>query len=896
VAGPIIQTKLYFPRRRGATVGRPRLSDRLSCSLDARLTLVSAPAGFGKTTLLAASLASAAQRERWTAWLSLDQSDNDPTAFWTYVIAALQAVAPTVGSGSLALIEAAQAPIEEVLVVLLNELHGLSRDLMLVFDDYHAINDRQIHDQMVVFLDRLPRNVHLVIASRADPPFPVARFRARGELVEIRAADLRFTPEEAAAYLHEVMALDLEAGELAILEARTEGWIAALQLAALSMQGRDNIGEFIRGFAGDDRYIVDYLVEEVLQHQPAHVREFLLHTSVLDRLTGTLCDAVTDQDGGKATLEAFDRANLFLVALDDRRQWYRYHHLFADVLRAHLAHEQPEVVAELHARASRWYEHNALLHEAIGHALAAGDFRHAADMVELEWPPLARARQEVTLRGWLDALPDEQLRCRPVLSNVYAGMLLSSGELEGIDQRLHDAEQWLTPDPPTGMVVVNHEEFRTLPASIALHRAGYALARGNLAESAKHARRALDLAAEDDHLNRGGATALMGLAAWASGDLETACRSYAEGMADVQRGGHLSGTVGRAVTLADIRIAQGHLREAMRLYRQALQLASAQGGSVVRGTADIYAGMSELQRERNELETATQSLITSQELGEKSGFAQNRYRLRVAMARIREARGDLEGALELLDEAQPLFMIDLSPNVRPIAAIRARVLVRQGRTEEAVAWAREQGLSIEDELSFLHEYEHITLARALLASGSVLQASGLLDRLLAAADEGGRGASMIEILVLQALASQLRGDTRAALVPLERALALAEPEGYVRVFVDEGAPMAALLQVAVQRGIATDYVRRLLSAFGAPEERPSARQALVEPLSERELEVLQLLATELDGPEIADQLTVSLNTMRTHTRNIYAKLGVNSRRAAVRRARELELLSQGPTR
>jgi len=552
--GSLIQTKLYVPRRRGATVPRPRLNTCLSRGIDARLTLVSAPAGFGKTTLLAGQLASPGQHECLTAWLSLDESDNDLTTFWTYVIAALRAVAPTVGSSSLAITEADETPIEVVLGALLNELDALPDDLVLVLDDYHVIEDRQVHQAMAFFVDRLPPNVHLVLASRADPPFPIARLRARGDLVEIRAADLRFSSDEAAAYFKDVMALDLAAGDLAILTERTEGWIAALQLAALSMHGRDNVAEFIKGFAGDDRYIVDYLVEEVLQRQPKPVRDFLLTTSVLNRLTGPLCDAVTEQDGGTAMLDMLDRANLFLVALDDRRQWHRYHHLFADVLRAHLTNEQPERMSALHRRASTWYEQNAERSEAIRHALSAGDFGHAADLVELEWPPLARARQEVTLRGWLDALPDELLRYRPVLSNVYAGVLLSSGELEGVDQRLRDAERWLTPSQRSdaqgaGMVVVNEGEFRTLPGSVALHRAGYALARGNPLESVNHARRALDLAPEDDRLTRGGATALMGLAAWSNGDLDTAYRSYAAGMADVQRGGHLSGTVGRAVTL-----------------------------------------------------------------------------------------------------------------------------------------------------------------------------------------------------------------------------------------------------------------------------------------------------------------------------------------------------------
>ncbi|HEY1295496.1 MAG TPA: LuxR C-terminal-related transcriptional regulator [Chloroflexota bacterium] len=894
--GSILKTKLFVPQRRAGLVSRPRLAQQLRRVWESRLTLVSAPAGFGKTTLLAAWLASA-QLERLTAWLSLDESDNDPTTFWTYVIAALESVAPGIGAGSLALVDAGQTPIQLVVITLLNELAAFSRDLVLVLDDYHVLTRSHIHEAMALFVDRLPRNVHLVLASRADPPFPVARFRARGELLDLRAADLRFTSDEAAAYFSEVMALDLAAGDLAILEERTEGWIAALQLAALSMRGRDNLAEFINGFAGDDRYIVDYLVEEVLQRQTQHVRDFLLQTSVLNSLTGPLCDAVTEGDGGKVMLDELDRANLFLIALDDRRQWYRYHHLFADVLRAHLASESPDKLSELHGRASRWYERNALLQEAIAHALAAADFEHAADLVEVEWPPMARAKQDVTLRGWLNALPADLLRCRPVLSNAYAGILLSSGELDGVDEHLRDAERWLTSDAPSGMVIVNTDELRTLPASVAVHRAGYALARGNLAESVSHARRALDLAAQDDHLNRGGATALMGLAAWASGDLETAYESYAAGMADVQRDGHLSGTVGRAITLSDIRVSQGRLREAMRLYDQALQLAREQGGAVVRGTADMYVGISELQRERNQLESAAGSLIRSQELAKQSGFAQNRHRWTVAMARVLEARGELERALELLAGAEPPFMIDLSPNLRPIAAVRARILVRLGRTDEALDWAREHEVSVEDDLSYVHEYEHITLASLLLATGSALEAAALLERLLDGAEQGGRGGSVIEILVLQALASQLRGGMAAALAPLERALTIAEPEGYVRVFVDDGAPMATLLQLAAKRGIAPGYVQRLLSAFGAAaEDALPARQSLVEPLSERELEVLRLLASDLDGPEIASQLMVSLNTMRTHTKSIFSKLGVNSRRAAVRRAEELGLLSQRPSR
>jgi LuxR family maltose regulon positive regulatory protein len=443
------------------------------------LTLVSAPAGFGKTTLLADWLAAVAVDGRTVTWLSLDQSDNHPASFWTYLIAALQTAEPHIGASAISLLQSPQPPpIEPVLTLLLNELGGMSTDLLLVLDDYHVIDARDIHDGMGFLLDHLPLRLHLVIASRADPPLPLARLRARGELVEIRAADLRFTPDEAAVYLNQAMGLDLTAHDIAVLEDRTEGWIAALQLAALSLKGREDSASFIAGFSGDDRYIVDYLVEEVLKRQPVRIRQFLLQTSVLERLSGTLCDAVTGQDSGPGNgmLEALERANLFVVPLDDRRRWYRYHHLFADVLRARLLDEQPEKVPELHRRASAWYERNGEMSEAIRHALAAGDFSKAAELIELSAPALRRSRQEAALLGWLAALPDELLRCRPVLSNVFAGELLGEGKLEDADARLRDAERWLGPQAANaGMIVVDEGQFRHLPGAIAVHGAGPAL-------------------------------------------------------------------------------------------------------------------------------------------------------------------------------------------------------------------------------------------------------------------------------------------------------------------------------------------------------------------------------------------------------------------------------------
>ena len=909
MAGPLLETKLHVPRWRRDLVARPRLSERLSRGAESALTLVSAPAGFGKTTLLTEWLAVAAAGGRSVAWLSLDQRDNDPALFWTYLVAALNTGAPGGGAGALALLQPPQPPNEAGLVALLNDLDAISNDVVLVLDDYHVIDARDVQDGMAFLLEHLPPQIHLVIASRTDPPLPLARLRGRGELAEIRAADLRFTPGEAAAYLNEVMGLALTAADVAALEGRTEGWIAALQLAALSMQGREDIAAFIDGFAGDDRYIVDFLAEEVLQRQPEHVQHFLLQTSILDRLSGPLCDAVTGQDGGKAKLTALERGNLFLVPLDDRRRWYRYHQLFADVLHARLLDEQPDDVPELHRRASRWHEQNGEPSEAIRHALAAGDFGRAADLVELAIPAMRRSRQEAAVLGWLELLPDEVVRVRPVLSVGFAGALLAGGEFEGVEARLRDAERWLdgatgirqgSPAPAAEMVVVDDTEFRRLPAEIELYRAAQALVRGDGPGTVRHARRSLELSPADDHLGRASAAALMGLASWASGDLEAGHSGYAECMAGLRRAGHIADTFGCAIALADIRRTQGRLGEAMRTYEQALQRASEQGGPVLRGTADMYVGMSEVHRERDDLPAATQQLLRSQELGEHTGLPQNRYRWRVAMARIREAEGDLGGALDLLNEAEHLYVGDFFPNVRPIPALRARVRVAQGELGEALGWARERDLSFDDDLSYLREFEHITLARVLLARYTderaerpVQEATRLLEGLLRAAEEGQRTASVIEILVLQALTRQARDDIPAALASLRRALTLAEPEGYVRIFADEGPPMATLLRAAAKLRIAPGYVRRLLAAVNKTEDGTTASQGLTEPLSERELDVLRLLGTDLGGPEIARELIVSLNTVRTHTKNIYAKLGVNNRRAAVRRARELDLSRTG---
>jgi LuxR family transcriptional regulator, maltose regulon positive regulatory protein len=906
----VTTTKLYVPVPRPNAVVRAELIARLNKGLHHRLTLISAPAGFGKT-----SLVSAWSRDsgRPVAWLSLDDADTDLARFLTHLVAALQTIAPTLGTDLVALLQSSQPPAADALMpLLLNQIATLPRPALLVLDDVHVLDAGIIHQLLAMLTEQLPPQLHLVIITREDPPLPLARLRARGQLAELRAADLRFTRAEAAAFLTEVMGLDLSPDDIRALEERTEGWVAGLQLAALSLRGHQDVPAFIRTFAGDHRYVLDYLLEEVMERQPGAVRDFLLQTAILGRLHGPLCDAVTGQEQSGARLEALHRGNFFVVPLDDRRQWYRYHHLFADVLAAQLVAERPDQVATLHRRASAWYEHNGARSEAIRHALAALDVARAADLIERAAPEMRRERQEQTLLGWLRALPEELIASRPVLGVQYAGVLLAVGELTGVEDRLRTAERWLdTPSPEP--VVRGEAGLRQLRAEIALYRAAHALALGNVAATVAHGGQVLDCIGEGDPVLRGAASGLLGLAHWTSGNLEDAYRSFADGLSQLQQAGNLADAIGGAVGLVDIRVTQGRLREARRICERGLQLAAERGAPQLRGTADMHVGLSELALEHGDLRAALEHLSRSQQQGEHTGFPRHPYRWRVARARIHAARGDLDGAIDLLEEAERRYVGDFFPPVRPVAAWKTRVWLAQGRLGDALAWAQERGLSAHDEPSYLREFEHLTLTRVLLArtardpaDRSLPEAIGLLNRLLQAAEAGGRTGSVIEILVLQARALQLQGDIPAALASLARALALAEPEGYVRVFVDEGPAIAGLLEAQrathnAHNDPLSSYCDVLLASFHRSAEvqtgasKPVWRfalersNALAEPLSEREREVLRLLRSDLGGPEIARELVVSLNTLRTHTRNIYAKLGVSSRRAAVRRAAELGL-------
>lgn len=906
---PILATKLYVPQPWPGIVTRLRLIERLNGGLakGGKLTLISAPAGFGKTTLVSEWIAGCGHP---VTWLSLDQGDNDPTHFLAYVVAALQTIAPKIGAVAMAALQSSQPPpIESILTALLNEITALPDQFILVLDDYHVIDSKPVDHALTFLLEHLPPRMHLVIASREDPHLPLARLRASGQLTELRAADLRFTSSEAAEFLNQLKGLNLSAEDIAALEARTEGWITGLQLAALalqgspSMQGYPDTSRFIQSFTGSHRFVLDYLVEEVLQRQPEHIRSFLLQTAILERLSGPLCDAVTRQKDGRGILETLERGNLFVIPLDDQRQWYRYHHLFAEVLLAHALEEQPDQIPLLRERASAWYEQNNLPAEAIRHALAARDFERAAGLIEKMYPAMDASFQYAAWLGWVRKLPDEVVRARPVLSVDYARALSDSGEFDASMSWLQEAEQRLE-GSAEGMVVADEAQFRTLPAMIALAHSYHTQVQGDIGGTVKYAELALELSPEEDHYLHIHAMAVvtLGMAYWSRGDLDRAQRALCVWMNYCQKVGNIIFAIATGGYLAGIIVAQGRLREAERTYKQSIQLASTHD-QVRHVTANLYLGLGLLYHEQGDQQSAAQHLHKSGELGEQA-LIDWPYRWRLAQARLKEAEGDLKTALDLLDEARGLYVRSTVPDFHPIDALKARVYLRQGWLSEALAWARERGLSVDDDLSYLGEFEHITLARVLIAqhqndpaAGSVHEAIALLERLLQAAEAGGRMGSVIEILVVQALAFQAQGNVSQALTPLERALTLAEPEGYVRIFVDEGEPMRSLIekQSRGQNKTFPGYVDKLLAAFARPTAILQPRtnnlhSIIIEPLSERELEVLKLLRSELSGPEIAKQLMVSLHTLRTHTNNIFKKLGVNNRRAAVRRADELDLL------
>jgi LuxR family maltose regulon positive regulatory protein len=901
----VLGTKLHLPVPRRELVPRARLTDRLLTVGSAlpRLVLVSAPAGFGKTTLLSQWLTTGTEHTVNVAWLSLDEGDNDTGRFLAHVVAALRAGIPDAVDDTAALVvPGADVPSDAVLTSLVNDLDQVEGATVLALDDYHVIDDGGVHNAVAFLLEHLPPRATVAMATRADPPLPLARMRASAELVELRASDLRFTPAEADTFLNRVMGLNITEDQVVALDARTEGWAAGLQLAGLSMRGRDQTAAFVDAFAGSHRFVLDYLVEEVLGRLSEDVRDFLLATSVPDRLTGPLCDALTGRTGGHQMLERLERDNLFVVPLDDQRQWYRYHHLFAEALRARLAAGSPDRAPQLHRIASRWYADHDLLDDAIRHATAGGDVETTADLIEAALPEARRLRRSRALVEWLQALPDVVVRQRPVLGTVRAWMCLIAGDLDGVEAWLLDVEGVLEAVPAAARERSRGDDaIRTLPAWIAIYRASVAQARGDAAGTADHARRALDLAGPEDHAARGGAAGFLGLAAWANGDLTLAVDTFTQAVASLGAAGNRADELGSTVVLADIWQARGRPAKARRLYEQALETANKQPGVPLATTGDLHVGLADVLREQGELDAAEHHLQVSKALGEGASLPENRHRWHLARAGLLRAQGDLDGTVVELEHARSLYLPGFFPDVRPIPAVLARIRIAQGQLADAWDWAHEHHLTVADDLSYLGEFGHLTLVRLHIAQyradddrPGLDDALGLLDRLLARAQQAGRGGTVVDVHLLQALGHDALGEHQESLEKLDEVLTEAVPAGYIRVFLDEGAPMDLLLHAAERRPDTRELAQAVLRVGGSTPRHvgppPTAATPAPEGLSERELEVLRLLATSLTGPEIAEQLFLSVNTFRTHSRHIFTKLDVRTRRSAVLRAAELGLL------
>lgn len=906
----VLATKLRIPRTRPDLLARPRLVALLEEASNRELVLVSAPPGFGKSTLLADWARSTAGP---VAWLSLDPDDNDASRFWRYVVAAAAQVHPGLGERAGFPIEAQNPPAPEVLVgTVVNELAADPHDFALVLDDYHVINSRAVHDSLAFMLDHLPPGLRIVIAGRTDPPLALPLMRARGQLTELRAEDLRFTSEEASTLLLEAWSLDLPEQSVALLAERTEGWVTGLQLAALSLRGASDPVRLIAGFTGSHRYVLDYLTEEVLERQPDSVRAFLLETSILERLSGSLSDAVTGRSDGQLMLESLERANLFLVALDEERHWYRYHRLFADLLRVRLEERDRGRTGELHRKAVAWCEEHGLVDEAVRHSLAAGDAHWAAEIVERHVDEILRRGEGATLRRWLSALSLDVLRSRPGLCLMQAITAFNAGHLTSAEAWLEDAERALAAvgrESEPG-VADRQSALATIPATIKSVRASLATARGEPERARRLVKQAQSLVSESDWAPRISVRWNLALVDWMEGRPAGAERELASLVAEGRASGtpHLALTAGGV--LGRVQRAQGRLGAALRTYHEGLELGAVAGRPVVPTVGEAHIGMAEVLYERDRLDEAISHVAEGIELCRQLTSTQSLATGLATLAWIRQAMGDPGAAFEAMEEAyRVLPSLDVVSLYNPVPAERARLLLAQGEVHEAAAWVEERGLAEGDEPTYAREREYLVLVRLLLARSAPDSGLGLLERLHGPAAAQGRTGSLIEVQALEALAIRAMGDRGQALTRLVDALVLGRPEGYVRVFADEGRPMAALLGGLVASGkrrafaaadeIPTDYLGRILGAVqrapdralaGATKGAVDTAAGLVEVLTHRELEVLARLAGGKSNREIADEFVVTLDTVKKHVTHILDKLGAANRTQAVARARELGLI------
>ena len=907
----LLATKLHVPGPRPGFVARPRLTEALGEGLARELVLVCAPAGFGKTALLADWVRSG---DRQVAWLSLDAGDNDPVRFWRHVLAALDRARPGIGERVAPLLGQPRSSFEGLVTALINELAArpAEDEVLLVLDDYHLVDAQQVHESLAFLLEHLPPGLRLVVASRSDPPLPLARPRAGGQLAELRAGELRFTAEEAAVLLREATGAGLPGPEVAALAARTEGWAAGLQLAALSLRGQADPAGFVAAFSGSHRYVLDYLAGEVLDRQPAEVRTFLLQTSVLERLSGGLCDAVTGQTGSQLMLERVERANLFLVPLDEVRGWWRYHYLFADLLRARLQQQQPDRLAALHRNAAAWSQEHGLAGDAVRHAVAAGDAAWAARLIERHVDALLLRSEGATVQRWLAALPAGVVQSRPRLLLAQALLAATSGRAEAVEPPLDAAERALAGaaravdepfEPSVGRAA---SMLVNVPALIALHRSFLAQLRGDAEGTAAFASQALAELDDGERLLSATVQGFLAAAEWFRGRLAEAERAFVSSIAGWRAADQPTMTAWGVFQLGQVQRAQGRPDAAAATHRQTLDMAVS-GTPLAPPAGPAYVGLAEVAYQRNDLDKALRQVTEGIALCRQFLYSAPLTTGLVTLAWIRQARGDPDGAREAMDEAgRAAPGPGVTGLLNPVPTQRARLVLAQGDVAAAARWTRERGLDADDEPSYPQEPEHLVLARVLLAQDRPGPALGLLERLHAAAAAQGRAGSILEIQPLQALALAVRGDQDAAVDALAQALLLACPQGYVRVFADEGAPMAALLArlVAAQKAgqgaasrVPLGCLAKVLRAFGGSKGLPAAGRGaasavpgLVEQLTARELEILVLLAAGAPNPRIAEQLVVSLDTVKKHVSHVLGKLGAANRTEAVTRARQLGLI------